>query len=73
MARPGNHLEGILVISPADQIALAKDLKRTQPPTVALLRCNIRISTGRDSGFGIPIGVLALVLLELLAPRRRNW
>ncbi len=33
----------------------------------------LAVGTGRDCGFGIPIGMLALVLLGLLAPRRRNW
>jgi len=33
----------------------------------------LAVSTGRDCGFGIPIGKLALVLLGLFAPPRRNW
>ncbi len=43
-ARPGSTLEEIIVIGPADQIALAKNLQRTQQPMVALLRCVIHIS-----------------------------
>jgi len=33
----------------------------------------LAVGTGRDCGFGIPIGMLALFLLGLAGPRRLNW